>query len=155
MTGITLLYNKSSHSLLWVCSLILKLRRQDVDILEEEARKMLPVEACAMLFGEMTPKEAVVKRVAVASNKLQSTVRFEMDPEEFAGAFFEAEEEGLDLIGLFHSHPAPTTPSSIDLEGMRLWTDVIWLIFSSIDGNLAGYQMKNDRVVEVAIEVEP
>jgi proteasome lid subunit RPN8/RPN11 len=103
----------------------------------------------------MTQKEAVVKQVVMASNKLQSTVRFEMDPEEFASAFFEAEKEGIDLIGLFHSHPAPAKPSSIDLEGMRLWKDVIWLIFSSISGKLAGYQMKNDKVVEVAIEVEP
>ena len=135
--------------------MILKLRRQDANLLENEARKMLPIEACAMLFGEMTREEAVVKRVVMTSNKLQSTARFEMDPEEFAGAFFEAEKEGLALIGLFHSHPAPATPSSIDLEGMRLWTDVVWLIFSSIDGELAGYQMKDNSVVEVAIEVEP
>lgn len=135
--------------------MILKLKRQDANLLEDEARKMFPIEACAMLFGETTQREAVVKRVVVASNKLQSNVRFEIDPEMFAGAFFDAEREGLDLIGLFHSHPAPATPSYIDLECMKLWADVIWLIFSSIDGKLAAYQMKKGKVVEVAIETEP
>ena len=129
--------------------------RQEVALLKDEARKLLPIEACAMLFGEMTREEAVVKRVVMTSNKLKSTVRFEMAPEEFAGAFFEAENEGLDLIGLFHSHPAPATPSSTDLEGMRLWADAIWLILSSTDDNLAGYQMKNGKVVEVTIQVTP
>jgi len=122
--------------------------------LEEEARKMFPIEACALLFGETTRKEVVVERVVMASNKLQSTIRFEIAPETFASAFFEAEKEGLELVGLFHSHPAPATPSSVDLECMKLWSDVIWLIFSSIDGNLAAYQMKNGKVREITTKVE-
>ena len=107
-----------------------------------------------MLFGETTQEETVVKRVVMASNRLQSTVRFEIDPEKFASAFFEAEKEGLELVGLFHSHPAPVTPSSIDVECMKLWGDAIWLIFSSIDGNLAAYQMRNGKVREITIKVE-
>ena len=135
--------------------MILKLERQDANFLEDEARKRFPVEACAMLFGATTRREAVVKKVVVASNKLQSNIRFEIDPEVFACAFFEAEREGLDLIGLYHSHPAPATPSSVDLECMKLWPGLIWLIFSSADGKLAGYQMKNGKVVEITTKVEP
>lgn len=82
---------------------------------------MYPVEACAVLFGKLTEKEAVVKRAVVAPNKLQSTVRFEIDPETFAEAFTKADKEGLDFIGLFHSHPAPAEPSLIDLKYMKLW----------------------------------
>lgn len=141
-----------SYNLLWGCSLILRLKRQYANLLEDKARKMFPVEACAMLFGETTQEEAVVKKVVVASNKLQSNVKFEIDPEVFARAFFEAEKEGLDLIGLFHSHPAPASPSSTDLGCMKLWADLVWLIFSSVDGKLAAYQMKKGKVVEVAIE---
>ena len=135
--------------------MILKLRRRQVYSLEKEARKIFPVEACALLFGETTQEEVVVKRVVVTSNRLQSTVRFEMDSEAFARAFFEAEKEGLELVGLFHSHPAPAAPSPVDVECMKLWGDAIWLIFSSIDGNLAAYQMKNDKIVEVTIKAEP
>ncbi len=107
-----------------------------------------------MLFGKLTQKEAVVKRVVVASNKLQSTVRFEIDPETFANAFTQADEEGLDFIGLFHSHPAPARPSLIDLKYMKLWGDALWLILSSIDSSLAAYQMRDGKVREVTIRAE-
>ena len=91
--------------------MILRLKRQHVRLLKEEARKVHPIEACALLFGRLTRKEALVKRVVVTANELQSTVRFEIDPETFVKALTEAEEEGLDFVGLFHSHPAPAMPS--------------------------------------------
>ncbi len=107
-----------------------------------------------MLFGKLTRKEAVVKRVVVAPNKLQSSVRFEIDPEMFANAFTEADNEGLDFIGLFHSHPAPADPSLIDLKYMKLWGDALWLILSSTNGGLAAYQMRSGNVQEIIIKVE-
>jgi len=134
--------------------LILRLRRHHVDLLKQEAEKVHPVEACAMLFGELSQNEAVVEKVEVAPNELQSTVRFEMDPEKVAAAITEAEKEGLDFIGLFHSHPAPAAPSSIDLKFMKLWGDALWLILSSIDGNLAAYQLSDGTVKEVTIRME-
>ena len=94
-----------------------------------------------------------MKRVTVTSNKLQSPTSFEINPETFVKAFNEAEQEGLDLIGLFHSHPAPAAPSSIDLEYMKLWGDVLWSILSSTSGDLAAYEMKNGEVREIPIEI--
>jgi len=134
--------------------LILRLKRQHVDLLKEEARKVHPIEACAMLFGKLTQNEVSVKKVVMAPNKLQSTVRFEIDPETFVRALTEADKEDLDFIGLFHSHPAPTMPSLIDLKYMKLWGDAVWLILSSINGNLAAYQMINGKVREITIKVE-
>jgi proteasome lid subunit RPN8/RPN11 len=134
--------------------LILRLKRQHVNLLEEEARKVHPIEACAILFGRLTQKEAVVKRIVVTPNRLQSTVGFEVDPEKFADAFAKADDEGLDFIGLFHSHPAQAKPSLIDRRYMKLWGNAIWLILSSTNGSLSAYQMKDDKVKEVAFRVE-
>jgi proteasome lid subunit RPN8/RPN11 len=134
--------------------LILRLHRHHVDLLKQEAEKVHPVEACAMLFGNLSQNEAVVEKVVVAPNKLQSTVWFEIDPTKVAAALTEAEEEGLEFVGLFHSHPAPAAPSSIDLEGMRLWGDALWLILSSTDGKLAAYQLTDDKVKEATIRIE-
>jgi len=113
-----------------------------------------PVEACAMLFGKLSSGEAVVEKVVFATNRLMSSVRFEIDPEKVAVAFTEAEEENLEFVGLFHSHPAPAAPSSIDLKSMRLWGDAIWLILSSTDGKLAAYQLMDDTVKEATIRIE-
>ena len=133
--------------------LVLRLRSVHVRLLREEARKVQPIEACAMLFGESTQNKAVVKRVVMAPNKLQSPTSFEIHPETFVKAFNEADHEGLDLIGLFHAHPAPAAPSLIDRKYMELWGDVIWLILSSTSGDLAAYKMKNGEVREITIEI--
>jgi proteasome lid subunit RPN8/RPN11 len=112
---------------------------------------MYPVEACAMLFGELSYNEAVVEKVEVAKNRLLSGTRFEIDPARVAAAITEAEKEGLGFIGLFHSHPAPAVPSSIDLKYMRLWGDALWLIMSSTDGKLAAYQLVDGTVKEATV----
>jgi len=130
------------------------LRRHHVDLLKQEAEKVHPVEACALLFGKLSQNEAVVEKVEFAPNKLKSTVRFEIDPEKVATAITVAEKEGLDFVGLFHSHPAPAAPSPIDLKYMKLWGDTLWLILSSIDGNLAAYQLSDGTVKEATIIVE-
>jgi len=130
------------------------LRRHHVDLLKQEAEKVHPVEACAMLFGKLSQNEAVVEKVEFAPNRLQSTVRFEVAPEKVAAAITEAEKEGLDFIGLFHSHPAPAAPSSIDVKYMKLWGDALWLILSSTDGNLTAHQLMDDTVKEATLRIE-
>ena len=134
--------------------LILRLKRQHVDLLKQETEKTHPIEACAMLFGNLSPGEAVVEKVEFAPNQSHSTVRFTIAPAKVAAAFTEAEDEGLEFIGLFHSHPAPAAPSSVDLKYMRLWGDAIWLILSSVDGNLAAYQLTDETAEEVPLQVD-
>ena len=107
-----------------------------------------------MLFGKLSQNRAVVKKVEVAQNGLRSITRFEIDPEKVAAAVTGAEKEGLEFIGLFHSHPAPAKPSSVDQKFMRLWGDAIWLILSSTDGALAAYQLIDGKVKQATIKVE-
>jgi proteasome lid subunit RPN8/RPN11 len=123
-------------------------------LLKREAQKTYPIEACAILFGESTKKEVLIEKVVVAPNRLKSPSRFEINPETFADAFIKAEKEGLDFIGLFHSHPAPATPSAIDLKYMKLGGDAVWLILSSTNGGLAAYQMKNAQIHKVTLKIE-
>jgi proteasome lid subunit RPN8/RPN11 len=134
--------------------LILRLQRRHIDLLKQEARKVHPIEACAMLFGKLSNNEVSVEKVEVTPNKLQSTIRFEIDPMNAVAAFNDADEEGLEFIGLFHSHPAPAAPSSIDLKFMKLWGDALWLILSSTEGKLAAYQIKDDEIAEATIRIE-
>lgn len=106
-----------------------------------------------MLFGKLSHTEAVVEKIQFVPNKLHSPVKFEIDPERVVAAFTEAEKEGLEFIGLFHSHPAPAAPSSIDLEGMKLWGDALWLILSLTDGELAAYQLMDGSVEEATLQI--
>ena len=107
-----------------------------------------------MLFGKVSQSEAEVKKVLVAKNRLISATHFDIAPARVAAAVIEAEKEGYEFIGLFHSHPAPAAPSLVDLKYMRLWGDTLWLILSTIDGKLAAYQLIDGSVKEATIRID-
>ncbi len=133
--------------------MILRLRSQQMHLLREEVRTSHPVEACALLFGRLINNEAIITKVVIAPNLLKSKVRFEIDPQTVFNAFEEAELEGLCFLGLFHSHPAPAHPSAVDIQHMKLWGKAVWLILSSINGNIAAFQMNNDEVNEIPLKI--
>jgi len=134
--------------------MILRLKTQQLQFLREEARRVHPVEACAILFGKTTRRGAVVERFVTVQNVLKSTARFEIAPKAFFDAFMHAEKEGLEFIGLFHSHPAPAYPSVVDFEFMRLWGDAVWLILSSTQDKFAAFQMRDGKVSAVTVKTD-
>jgi len=134
--------------------MILQLQRCHVELLKHETKKVHPIEACAILFGKLSQNKAVVKKVEVTQNMLHSTTLFEIDPTKVAVAITEAEIDGLEFIGLFHSHPAPATPSLIDLKYMKLWGDALWLILSSTDGNLSAYRLIDGKLKQATIRIK-
>lgn len=134
--------------------LILNLRRHQARLLKNESVRKRPIEACALLFGKLTRKEATVTRVVVMPNILRSTGRFEINPQAFFKAFMEAQAEGMEFVGFFHSHPAPASPSTVDLRYMKLWGDAVWLILSQTDEEFAAFRMKADKVEKLTIKVE-
>jgi len=133
---------------------ILHLTSEQLRLLRDESIKTHPVEACALLFGRLIDEEAVVTRVVLTPNVLKSSVRFEVDPQTVFNAFEQADRDGLQFIGLFHSHPAPASPSAVDLKYMKLWGEAVWLILSSGDENIAAFQMIDGDVHQVALKIE-
>jgi proteasome lid subunit RPN8/RPN11 len=93
-------------------------------------------------------------RIELMENKAKSTTTFEVDPEVEYRLLVEAESKGQDLIGIFHSHPAPPQPSSSDKRNMKL-NPVVWLIASKTTGRWESraYIMEDDEVVEVDISL--
>jgi proteasome lid subunit RPN8/RPN11 len=134
--------------------LILRLQHNQVELLTIETNEVYPIEACALLFGKLSINEAVVKTIKVVKNRLRSTSRFEVDPTNVATAVIEAEKEGMNFIGLFHSHPAPAEPSPIDIKFMHLWSDAIWLILSTTENRFAAYYLVNRKLKEATISIE-
>jgi proteasome lid subunit RPN8/RPN11 len=71
----------------------------------------LPEEACGMIGGAHGEARLIIP----VTNSLHSPVRFRMDPSEQLQAFLRFEAEELDLLAIFHSHPAgPAAPSETD-----------------------------------------
>ncbi len=134
--------------------MILRLTSEQLCFLRDESRKTHPIEACALLFGRLNYREAVVTKVVVMTNVLESSTRFRADPQKVFNAFEEAERGRLQFIGFFHSHPAPARPSEVDLQYMRLWGEAVWLIISASDGKIAAFQMTGGDLHELTIRIE-
>ncbi len=73
----------------------------------------LPEEACGLLFG----RGQRVDRAAAIENELHSRLRFRLEPRAQLSAMQSAEDDGLELLGIYHSHPeGPAQPSATDLQ---------------------------------------
>ncbi|MGE5464329.1 MAG: M67 family metallopeptidase [Syntrophothermus sp.] len=109
-----------------------------------------PLEACGLLAG----KEDKVERVLFVRNQAQSPTRFVMDPYEQLQAFEWMDTHALDLVGIFHSHPAgPETVSETDIREAAY--EVVHLIWSRSEGSwrMRGFWIEEGQVSEVALSV--
>jgi proteasome lid subunit RPN8/RPN11 len=96
------------------------------EVMLEHVRACLPEEACGLLAGD---GEQVLKVLPIR-NIEQSPIRFRMDPQEQVDALFWIEEQGLSLMGIFHSHPSgPHQPSETDLLEAA-YPEVAYLVWS-------------------------
>ena len=104
-----------------------------------------------MLFGRRNGKRIEVEEVRFVPNRLNSPIAFEMEPVEMVEAIDLAEERGLEVVGIFHSHlKCLPRPSGRDLKGMRLWP-VVWLIVDE-KGNYGAFVLEKDKIREVGVE---
>ncbi len=99
--------------------------------MQDHILKNLPEEACGMLGG----KENQVEVVLPITNQAHSPVRYYMEPIEMLKAFEWLEQQGLEMIGAFHSHPmGPDHPSETDIREFA-YPGTAMLIWSPMDEN--------------------
>ncbi len=134
--------------------MIIRLSKEQKSLLIEETRKEHPKEACGILFGDLGSEGPVVREIVPVCNMLESMTNFRIDAEEFLRSLSEAEGEGMELIGFFHSHPAAAHPSLTDAEYMKLWPENIWLIISSINHDIAAFRIIDSKPREIQIRVD-
>ena len=110
----------------------------------------LPLEACGLLAG----KEARAEKMIGVLNQAQSPVRFVMDPYEQLHSFDWIDSHGLDLVGIFHSHPTgPETVSATDiLEAAYAVVHVI-LSRTETQWKARGFWIEDGKVSEVALQI--
>jgi proteasome lid subunit RPN8/RPN11 len=102
--------------------------------LRERCEASYPREACGLLLGQEQPREGkgpkrMVLRLHPARNlnAERPERRYDLDPRAFIAADTLARAEGLDILGVYHSHPDhPPNPSPTDLAGAQPgWSYVI------------------------------
>ena len=94
-----------------------------------------PHEGCGVLIGTLQGEDVRVVDVTSARNMWTERARdrYDLDPLDLLRADRTARERGLDVVGIWHTHPDhPARPSVFDTE--RAWVDYAYLICSSRSG---------------------
>lgn len=130
------------------CKLMeISLTTGQVEQLINIAKDSIPNESCAFLLG----RDDTVAEIWPMRNADKSQVSFSIEPQELLQAYDLAERKKMQVIGIFHSHPARPVPSSTDKKFMEI-NPVVWLIYSTTEHSFKAYIHDND-VREVAVKV--
>jgi proteasome lid subunit RPN8/RPN11 len=88
------------------------LSRQLCEEMVTHLQRAYPLEGCGILAGH----DGVVERLYRVTNVLQSPTAFEMDPHEQLRSMLHLEDNGLEMLAIYHSHPmGPEYPSPSDV----------------------------------------
>jgi proteasome lid subunit RPN8/RPN11 len=124
--------------------------RQHWEAMRAHVNEQAPLEACGLLAGKDDRAKVVIR----VRNQAGSTVRFVMDPYEQLEAFERIESAGLELLAIFHSHPAgPETASATDIAEAAY--EVVHLIWSRVqdEWQARGFWIENGEATEVSLQI--
>ena len=113
------------------------IKQDDIDKINKHVKKSYPDEGCGLLLGKIENNQKFVKEVIVTenTNKERAIDRFEIDPKEYKKIDEHARKQGLDIIGVYHSHPDhPPRPSETDLSIAQ--AALSYLIISVLKGSV-------------------
>jgi proteasome lid subunit RPN8/RPN11 len=94
------------------------------------AQSTFPDECCGVMIGKISGDEKLVTTAVALENsyKGKQEDRYEIKPEDLLAADKSARAHGLDLIGIFHSHPdCDAYFSKTDLENSCPWYSFVVL----------------------------
>ncbi|HSQ23146.1 MAG TPA: M67 family metallopeptidase [Pyrinomonadaceae bacterium] len=109
-----------------------------------------PFECCGLMLGRFEEDGKVVVETYPISNAREEEAkrnRFLIRPEELVRGEKYARENGLDVVGFYHSHPDDrAVPSQYDLE--HAWPTYSYIVVSVEEGqavDLRSWEMESNR----------
>ena len=129
----------------------LKLTRTLWEEMRLHVTSLAPEEACGLIAGIVEQARLVLP----ITNELHSAVRYSMAPDELLRAFIQIDELGLELVAIYHSHPAgPARPSPTDI-GEAFYPNAVYLIWSpgTTGWTCQGFNIQEGVVQDAAIFV--
>ena len=135
---------------------MLVLRRAAYDAIIDHAIDGQPEEICGVLGGQFDEERSRVTSIYRATNVSERPrTEYFMDPEEQLELLDEIEDQGDDVVGFYHSHPAgPTVPSTTD-EARATWPGYSYLI-AALDGHpfIGSWRWTGDTFEQEVVSVD-
>ena len=103
-----------------------------------DALQSFPDECCGFFFGKDLDDERLISEILVVNNSKEGDKRrrFEISPKDYLDAERYADENGVQLLGVYHSHPNhPAIPSEHDRVAAQPYFS--YIIISVKDNQIA------------------
>jgi proteasome lid subunit RPN8/RPN11 len=147
-----------------------------IEDLKKCNRNAIPIESCGLIFGEINKVDInsemyqihyVGKKFYCLKSNVESLGSFNLiqDSEKY----FEIHQEAviqnkLRMVSIFHSHPVPAYPSSIDTENMKFldedigtvrnpFKNQIWTIMDMNTEEINGFIYFNKELMQIDLQI--
>jgi [CysO sulfur-carrier protein]-S-L-cysteine hydrolase len=131
---------------------VLEIERTFFDEMVEHGLAGFPNEACGLLAG----KEGRPVKFFPMTNQDASPVSYRLDPTEQLRVFTEIDDEGWELLGIFHTHThSEAYPSDTDLK-QAFYPEATYLVMSLADRanpELRGFTMQDGAIAEREVRI--
>lgn len=100
-----------------------------LQVMQEDALRSFPDECCGFFFGVEQDRRMVHSATPVVNSREgDKRRRFSISPDDYRRAELHALTSGIQLLGVYHSHPLhPAVPSEHDLAAAMPWFSYIIL----------------------------
>ncbi|MDP9405215.1 MAG: M67 family metallopeptidase [Actinomycetota bacterium] len=131
----------------------LDLDQATYDALVAHARSDFPYEVCGLLAGDAG---RVVKHYEIP-NAARSMTFYTMEPKALLHAMNEMDDQGWDLLAIYHSHThTEAFPSATDVE-LAFYPDAVYLVVSLQDNDapaIRGFDIVGGEIAERVVYVD-
>lgn len=131
----------------------MKIKKLHLSEMVQHCQKDYPNEACGILAG----KEGKVEKIYRMVNADKSAKTFLMDPREQLKVMKEIRSLGLEMVGIYHSHPETAAYPSAHDVALAYYPDASYVIVSLKDKdkpNIRLFKIVEEVITEEALKIE-
>jgi len=119
----------------------------------EQARAEAPIEACGILAG----RAGTVERMYRMINAEAREDHYMMEPKEQFAAVKDMRAAGLNMLAIYHSHPATAARPSAEDVRLAFTPNITYVIISLEKSNgpmVKAFSVKDGQTTEVSVRIE-
>lgn len=123
-----------------------------LDKIETEAEKSYPFECCGIIFGSIEKSGKLAHSIKSIENNFgggEEYHRFLITAEDMMKGELYARQNGLDVIGFYHSHPDhPAIPSDYDRDhALPVYSYIITSVVKGKADVTASYELYDNKFI--------